>query len=208
VTKDKLEAMGLVTAPEPEITASAFTAMTPQGRTGQQSPTRAQVCIAGLRSLAGDMGLYLHSLGEIPTGSERAYYLYLLDYGWEEPLGDAVRANIPRMADLASRSDAVLIHGPRGVHFEDEVLSWHRVNGQDAKDILAAILVTARHPSTFRESFERKRSRKGSKDALFLIPLRRVCQSAEDVEGPSSHSLISVTVSTWRTERIASWRLA
>jgi hypothetical protein len=154
------------------------------------------------------MGLYLHSLGEIPTGSERAYYLYLLDYGWEEPLGDAVRANIPRMADLASRSDAVLIHGPRGVHFEDEVLSWHRVNGQDAKDILAAILVTARHPSTFRESFERKRSRKGSKDALFLIPLRRVCQSAEDVEGPSSHSLISVTVSTWRTERIASWRLA
>jgi hypothetical protein len=129
------------------------------------------------------MGLYVHSLGEIPTGAERAYYVYLLDYGWEEPLGDAVRANLPRMADLASRSDAVVIHGPRGVHFEDEVLSWHRVNGQDATDILPAILVTTRHPSTFRESFEMKRSRNESKDALLLIPLRKVCKSAEDVVG-------------------------
>jgi len=127
------------------------------------------------------MGLYVHSLGEIPTGTERAYYVYLLDYGWEESLGNAVRANLPKMADLASRSNAVVIHGPRGVHFEDEVLSWHRVNGQDAKDILPAILVSTRHPSTFRESFEIKRSRKEAKDALLLIPLRKVCKSAEDV---------------------------
>jgi len=127
------------------------------------------------------MGLYVHSLGEIPAGTERAYYAYLLDYGWQESLGNAVRANLPRMADLASRSNAVVIHGPRGVHFEDEVLSWHRVNGQDAKDILPAILVTTRHPSTFRESFEMKRSRKESADALLLIPLRKVCKSAEDL---------------------------
>jgi hypothetical protein len=104
------------------------------------------------------MGLYVHSLGEIPIGAERAYYVYLLDYGWEEPLGSAVRANLARMADLASRSDAVVIHGPRGVHFEDEVLSWHRVNGEDAGDILPAILITTRHPSTFRESFKILRS--------------------------------------------------
>ena len=67
------------------------------------------------------MGLYVHSLGEIPIGAQRAYYVYLLDYGWEEELGNAVRANLPRMADLASRANAVVIHGPRGVHFEDEV---------------------------------------------------------------------------------------
>jgi hypothetical protein len=127
------------------------------------------------------MGLYVHSLGEIPTGTERAYYVYLLDYGWEEALGNAVRANLPKMADMASRSNAVVIHGPRGVHFEDEVLSWHRVNGQDAKDILPAILITTRHPSTFRESLEMKRSRKESMDALLLIPIRKVCKSAEDV---------------------------
>lgn len=127
------------------------------------------------------MGLYVHSLGEIPAGTERAYYVYLLDYGWEEALGNAVRANLPRMADMASRSNAVVIHGPRGVHFEDEVLSWHRVNGKDAKDILPAILITTRHPSTFHESFETKRSREESKDALLLIPLRKVCKSSDDV---------------------------
>jgi hypothetical protein len=127
------------------------------------------------------MGLYVHSLGEIPTGAERAYYVYLLDYGWEEALGNAVRANLARMADVASRSDAVVIHGPRGLHFEDEVLSWHHVNGQDAKDILPAILITTRHPSTFRESFESKKSKKESRDALLLLPLRKVCKSSDDV---------------------------
>ena len=127
------------------------------------------------------MGLYVHSLGEISIGAARAYYVYLLDYGWEEALGNAVRANLPRMADMASRSNAVVIHGPRGLHFEDEVLSWHRVNGKDAKDILPAILITTRHPSTFRESFDAGRSKKESKDALLLIPLRKVCKSSEDV---------------------------
>jgi hypothetical protein len=127
------------------------------------------------------MGLYVHSLGEIPNGVERAYYVYLLDYGWEEPLGSAVRANLSRMADLASRSDAVVINGPRGVHFEDEVLSWHRVNGQDAQDILPAILVTTRHPSTFRESFSMLRTDPEDREALLLLPLRKMCKSANDV---------------------------
>jgi hypothetical protein len=127
------------------------------------------------------MGLYVHSLGEIPTGAERAYYVYLLDYGWEEALGNAVRANLPRMADVASRSNAVVIHGPRGVHFEDEVLSWHQVNGQDAKDILPAILISTRHPSTFAESFVPTKSKSEVRDALLLLPLRKICKSPEDV---------------------------
>lgn len=127
------------------------------------------------------MGLYVHSLGEVPTGATRAYYVYLLDYGWEEALGNAVRANLPKMADMASRSNAVVIHGPRGVHFEDEVLSWHRVNGQDAKDILPAILITTRHPATFGESFVPKKSKRESRDALLLLPLRKICKSPEEV---------------------------
>jgi len=127
------------------------------------------------------MGLYVHSLGEIPNGAQRAYYVYLLDYGWEEPLGSAVRANLPRMADLASRTDAVVIHGPRGVHFEDDVLSWHRVNGQDAVDILPAILITTRHPSTFRESFKILRSDTETADALLFLPLRKICSSPQEV---------------------------
>lgn len=127
------------------------------------------------------MGLYVHELAQIPAEANRAYYIYLLDYGWEEPLGEAVRANLPQMADMASRSDAVVIHGPRGVHFGDEVLSWHHVNGQDANDILPAILVTTRHPSTFRESVHVKASKREHRDALLLISLRKTCQSAQDV---------------------------
>jgi hypothetical protein len=46
------------------------------------------------------MGLHVHSLGEKPSGAERAYYVYLLDYGWEEALGNAVRANLPRIRVL------------------------------------------------------------------------------------------------------------
>ncbi len=34
------------------------------------------------------MGLRVHSLGEIPTGAARAHYVYSLDYGWEEALGN------------------------------------------------------------------------------------------------------------------------
>jgi len=127
------------------------------------------------------MGLYVHSLGEIPAAAKRAYYVYLLDYGWESRLGEAVRSNIPRMADLASKSDAVVIHGPRGVHFEDEVLSWHHINGRDAENILPAILVTTRHPRTFRESFVTGRRRTSSDDALLILPLKKLCTTPDDV---------------------------
>ena len=37
------------------------------------------------------MGLHIHSLGQLPATAERAYYVYLLDYGWHEPLGAAGR---------------------------------------------------------------------------------------------------------------------
>ncbi len=127
------------------------------------------------------MGLYVHSLGEIPSGAKRAYYLYLLDYGWEEPLGNAVRANLLAMADRASQSNAAVIHGPRGVHFADEVLSWHSVNGQNARNILPAILITTRHPSSFRESFAAPQSKKQSRDALLMVRLRKACKSPDDV---------------------------
>jgi hypothetical protein len=127
------------------------------------------------------MGLYVHSIGEIPDKAYRSYYVYLLDYGWEEAFGDAVRRNLPRMADAASRSDAVVIHGPRGVHFEDEVLSWHHVNGFPAEEILPAILVTTRHPRTFREVFRPGTGFSPPTDALLLIPLRQACKTPDDV---------------------------
>jgi hypothetical protein len=127
------------------------------------------------------MGLYVHSLGEIPSGAKRNYYIYLLDYGWDETFGQAVRANITQMADAASRSNAAVIHGPRGTHFADEVLSWHQINGEPAEDVLPAILITTRHPKTIKESYDEKRARDIPNDALLLIPLKRICSSAVEV---------------------------
>jgi hypothetical protein len=128
------------------------------------------------------VGLHIHALGELPANAERSYYVYLLDYGWEEPLGQALRANFERMAEEASQADAVVIRGPRAVHFEDQVLSWHHVNGVDAADILPAILVTTRHPTTFRESHgPPPQGTPVVTDALLLIPLKRVCKTAQDV---------------------------
>src|SRR5574337_357593 len=126
------------------------------------------------------MGLYVHSLGEVPTEAKRNYYVYLLDYGWDEPLGEAVRKNISQMADRASRSNAVVVHGPR-VHFADEVLSWHHINGEPADDILPALLITTRHPKTIKDSYEANRPRPIPDDALLLIPLKKICSSPGQV---------------------------
>src|ERR1039457_3906762 len=127
------------------------------------------------------MGFYVHSIGELPREAYRSYYVYLLDYGWDETFGEAVRSNLPRMADAASRSDAVVSHGPRGMHFEDEVLSWHDINGSPADEILPAILVTTGHPSTFREVFGPSGRFRAPAAALLLIPLRKTCKTPDDV---------------------------
>jgi hypothetical protein len=127
------------------------------------------------------VGLYVHSLGELPTSAERGYYIYHLDYGWDEPIGDALRINLPKMADAASRSNAVVIHGPRGVHFEDEVLSWHHVNGEPAEDILPALLITTRHPSTIREEYGPAKGKQVPSDAMLIIPLKKACRTPQDV---------------------------
>jgi len=80
------------------------------------------------------MGLMIHSLGELPATVERGYYVYLLDYGWDEPLGDILARNFEKMAERASRQNAVVLRGVVGSHFSDEVLSWHQVNGQPGEE--------------------------------------------------------------------------
>ena len=114
--------------------------------------------------------------------AKREYYVYLLDYGWDEPLGKAIRSNFERMAANASSNNAVVIQGVVGSHFEDEVLSWHSIDGQPGETILPAILITTRHPDEFRQ-FGRTWKSEGKihDDRLLLIPLREVCKTATDV---------------------------
>jgi hypothetical protein len=125
------------------------------------------------------MGLMIHSLGELPLEAKRSYYIYLLDYGWHEPLAEAVYQNFVKMADLASRREAVVLRGVVGAHFADEVLSWHHVNGQPAEDVLPAILLTTIHPHHFRTQTSETARSLG--DKLLLIPLRVACKTTMDV---------------------------
>ena len=92
------------------------------------------------------MGLWVQSLNNIPIEAHREYYIYLLDYGWHEQLGQALMDNYEKMASLAADNNAVVIRGTHRVHFEDEVFSWHHINGEDAEKLLPAILITNRHP--------------------------------------------------------------
>ncbi len=127
------------------------------------------------------MGLMIHSLGEIPADAQRGYFVYLLDYGWDEPLGEVLFKNFDRMADQASRNNSVVLRGLVGSHFVDEVLSWHQVNGQPADKILPAILVTTRNPHDFRDAEMVKSNRDGNQHPMLLVPLRDACKSTSDV---------------------------
>lgn len=140
------------------------------------------------------MGLYVHSLSRLPLGLERNYYLYVLDYGWEEPLGDALHANFRRMADLAARNKAVVIAGTESRAFADEILSvhvddpqfsWASVNGENGEEVLPALMISTIHPQKFRTDvpgYRLSRIRKGiADDKLILIPLREVCKDSTEV---------------------------
>lgn len=133
------------------------------------------------------MGLMVHSLEGIPEGHHRDYFIYLLDYGWKEPLSDALKHNFGRMATLASekKNAVVIMKTDEGIHFSDEVLSWHSINGNDVEknELLPAILITNRHPIEFKKRGELF-STSGIVDSNFkmiLFPLKKYCTSTSEV---------------------------
>jgi len=135
------------------------------------------------------MGLIVHSLENIPLSARRDYFIYLLDYGWHEPIAQALRANYDEMVRRAATSAAVVIKGTELGHFENEVFSWHHINREDAEELLPALLITNAHPSYFLNSamnFTGKRNilrvaaEYGSMK-LVLIPFKRFCHTTADV---------------------------
>lgn len=128
------------------------------------------------------MGLYIHNLGNLPdTVDGRDYYLYVLDYGWKEPLTDTLVQNFGNMARLASHSRAVVIAGLEPIHFANEVFSWHKINGEDTENILPALLITTLPPMYFYKYGDDYRRNKELKDKLLLIPLKLACKITEEV---------------------------
>lgn len=134
------------------------------------------------------MGLHVHSLSNIPKSENRDYLIYLLEYGWHEPLAQALNDNFDRMAEIAANSRAVVIKGTELAHFENEVFSWHQINSEHGDDILPAVLITNAHPSYFLDNNQGYRRKSGlyreSDDGelkLILIPLKKFCSTTTEV---------------------------
>jgi hypothetical protein len=141
-----------------------------------------------------DMGLYVHSLERLPADLERDYYVYVLDYGWEEPIGEALRQNFSRMADLAARNRAVVIAGTDphsfvdqvfSIHVDDPQFSWQAINGEHDETILPAIMITTIQPAKFKETQPGYRFSDAAPghadDNIILIPLRLLCKTGTEV---------------------------
>jgi hypothetical protein len=140
------------------------------------------------------MGLYVHSLSRLPLGLDRDYYLYVLDYGWEEPLGQALHANFRKISELAAQTSSVVIAGTESrafaaevlsLHVDEEQFSWNQINGESGEEILPALMITAKHPQSFKgevPNFRFPKVTKGVADEnLILIPLKGICKDSTEV---------------------------
>ncbi len=124
-----------------------------------------------------NVGLKVNTISEIPDHVAVGFYLYLLDYGWDEPLGETLRKNFDKIAGFTSRNDAAVVMG-FGSEFNDSVLSWHGFNGQDADDLLPALLISNKPPTFF---YGHRGDWNENIDNLILIPFRRCCSKATEV---------------------------
>jgi hypothetical protein len=134
------------------------------------------------------MGLHVHSLENIPQSADRDYFVYLLEYGWHEPLASSLNENFNNMAKRAAQSRAVVIKGTELAHFENEVFSYHQINNERGDDILPAVLITDAHPAYFKENnhgFRHSRGLYRESDEgdikLILIPLKKFCSTTTEV---------------------------
>ena len=126
------------------------------------------------------MGLYVSHLANLPY-EKRSLYVYLLDYGWPNgPYEKIFRDNFQSMAQRASETGAIVIASHQGIHFGNEVLNWHSVNGFDAEEILPAILVTKTHPNYFSESWDDSGPAGEGLGDIVLVPLKRACTTPDD----------------------------
>ena len=129
------------------------------------------------------MGLKIHSIAEIPSHEKRDYYIYLLDFGWHEPLGEALRSNFDKIASQAAINNSAVIMGFKESHFNDEILSWQNINGEDGEEILPAIMISTIYPESFSES--KIKDYRGDIDYanenMILVPLKKFCNTTTEV---------------------------
>lgn len=129
------------------------------------------------------MGLKIHSLAEIPTHEKRDYYIYVLDNCWHEPLGNALRNNFDKLASIAAKNNAAVIMGLKESHFNDEVLSWQNINGENAEKLLPAIMISTIYPENFEKyaNNEEEADIDYANEKMLLIPLKKFCSTTTEV---------------------------
>ncbi len=154
------------------------------------------------------MGLYINHLEDVNIRGERSLYVYLLDYGWPDGEWETLfKRNFMRMAQRASETDAVVIGSPGGIHFSNDVLSWHRVGKLDPDKVLPGLLITKTHPEYFRgNNYDYEESLvKPSLGDLLVIPLLPFCTSETEfiraVEGVFADLKRGVELNNFRIAR-------
>lgn len=127
------------------------------------------------------MGLYVCHLETVTIEGERALYVYLLDYGWPEGQWEHLfKKHFMRMADRALETGAVVIGSSRGVHFANEVLSYHHVGGLAGEDVIPGLLITKTHPRVFRESYDEVTRAGPGMETLLVVPLKPFCSNEDE----------------------------
>ena len=131
--------------------------------------------------MEASLGLYISHLDMVTIKGDRSLYVYLLDYGWPEGEWERLfKKHFMHMADRASQTGAVVIGSNRGLHFANEVLSYHAVGNLDSEKALPGLLITKTHPSYFKESTaEHGEPAPGMKD-LLVVPLKPFCKDETD----------------------------
>jgi hypothetical protein len=127
------------------------------------------------------MGLMVSSLSHVPLNADRDYYIYLLHGGWGSALDKVLESHFTRFAQEASETRAAVIAGVGGNHFENEVFSWHQIDGEDAENLLPAILLTTIHPKYFKNEHDPFWRANTQRDFMQLIPLKDWAKSPDDV---------------------------
>jgi len=106
----------------------------------------------------------------------------ILDYGYKDPISKELGKHFSELADWAGKNNAVVLRGTEGSHFNDEVFSWHSINGISGEEILPAIMITTINPHHFHffSPMENKRNRLED-EKILLLPLKDHIHGVEEV---------------------------
>ena len=127
------------------------------------------------------MGLMIHSLVKLPDFIEKDYFVYLLDYGFKDPVSEELGKHFSELSDWAGKNNSVVLRGT-APHFNDEVFSWHSINDISGEEILPAIMVTTINPHYFHMLSPRSaKSTWEENDKILLLPLKEYINGVEDV---------------------------